>query len=473
VPTQVPSPSLGPTGFVTPDDAAILAGVQADLNAAFGGGLNPGLTTPQGQLAGALAAIIASKNALFLQYVNQVDPQFAQGRLQDGIGRLYFQTRFAATSTTVTASCTGLLGTVLPAGVAVAQDAAGNLYTCSGGILSGAPTAIAFANQVPGPIPFVGPLTIYQTLPGWDSITGATLAGLGRDVETAQAFEARRQASVSANGRDALSSIRAAVLASGKGLTPPQVPTDVYPYENFTAAAQVVGGITVPPHSIYVAVAGGDPTSIATAIWAKKSQGCGFAPSAAFTGSIAGSTLTVSAVDSGIITVGQEVEGTGIPAGTYITALGTGTGGTGTYTLSQAVGTLSSRAMDSAQVIYVPDTSLAVPYPVYRVAYTVPVATPINIAITLAAASNPPANALALLSSSTGLVQAFTGADGGAPQRIGQTVYASRFYPTIQQLLPGVSILSVQVGTGTPAAASQTLNINQVPSLGAITLTLA
>jgi hypothetical protein len=53
-----------------------------------------------------------------------------------------------------------------------------------------------------------------------------------------------------------------------------------------------------------------------------------------FTGSISGTTLTVSAVASGTISVGTYIAGTGIANGTYITALGTGTGTTGTYTVN-------------------------------------------------------------------------------------------------------------------------------------------
>lgn len=62
--------------------------------------------------------------------------------------------------------------------------------------------------------------------------------------------------------------------------------------------------------------------------------------SASFTGSISGNALTVSAVASGTLAVGEIVFGAGVTPGTYISALGTGTGGTGTYTLStsQTVG---------------------------------------------------------------------------------------------------------------------------------------
>lgn len=63
-----------------------------------------------------------------------------------------------------------------------------------------------------------------------------------------------------------------------------------------------------------------------------------------FTGSIAGTTLTVTAVSFGTLAVGRTVFGAGVMAGTTITALGTGTGGVGTYTLSKSQ-TVASRVL--------------------------------------------------------------------------------------------------------------------------------
>jgi hypothetical protein len=48
------------------------------------------------------------------------------------------------------------------------------------------------------------------------------------------------------------------------------------------------------------------------------------------TGSIASTTLTVSAATTGVLAIGSVLSGSGITAGTAITALGSGTGGTGT-----------------------------------------------------------------------------------------------------------------------------------------------
>jgi len=65
-----------------------------------------------------------------------------------------------------------------------------------------------------------------------------------------------------------------------------------------------------------------------------------------FTGSITGNVLTVSAIETGEILLGAMVTGQGIAFGTTITGFLTGTGGTGTYQVSQsqtvAVDTLSA-----------------------------------------------------------------------------------------------------------------------------------
>ena len=57
-----------------------------------------------------------------------------------------------------------------------------------------------------------------------------------------------------------------------------------------------------------------------------------------FTGSTSGTTLTVTAMLSGDpIQVGMFIDGGSVTNGTYITAFGTGSGGTGTYTINQSV----------------------------------------------------------------------------------------------------------------------------------------
>ena len=70
---------------------------------------------------------------------------------------------------------------------------------------------------------------------------------------------------------------------------------------------------------------------------------------AVFTGSISGTTLTVTAMTSGTIAISQALFGISISAETVITALGTGTGGVGTYTVNNSQ-TIASETMNSATV---------------------------------------------------------------------------------------------------------------------------
>ena len=75
-------------------------------------------------------------------------------------------------------------------------------------------------------------------------------------------------------------------------------------------------------------------------------MGTGIRPfSTTFTGSIATTTLTVTALLQGApLVLGMYVDGSSVTDGTYITAFGTGTGGIGTYTVS-ASSTASSTTM--------------------------------------------------------------------------------------------------------------------------------
>ena len=271
-PSSVPKIKFTPAGLVIPAETDVLAGVQDDINAAFGGGLNPALETPQGQLASSQAAIIGDKNNEIAYFVNQIDPQYAEGRFQDAIGRIYFLTRKPATPTSVQATLTGLPGTVVPAGT-LAQDTSGNTYVCASNATIGATgTVIAeFQNTRTGPIPCpAGTLTqVYQAVPGWDAITNAADGTMGSNVESRSDFEYRRKNSVAKNGAGTPQAIYAEVFALADVL-------DVYVKDNPTGSTVNTGSTNYPiaAHSVYVAVVGGTDADIAAAIWRKKDLGC-------------------------------------------------------------------------------------------------------------------------------------------------------------------------------------------------------
>jgi hypothetical protein len=274
--TNVPAPTFGQNGFIIPAESAVQAGVQADMQDAFGGDLNftteaGGATnaTPQAQLADSTTAIIGQANATFLAITQGVDPAYAAGRMQDAIGRIYFIERLPALPTVLQVSCGGAVGVNIPVG-ALVQDPGGNIYSCTGaGTIPGSGSiTLSFANQATGPIAIPSSLTIYQAIPGWD--TAAVSSGaLGQNVETREQFEIRRQATVAGNSFGAISSIIGAVA---------QVPgvLDYWGYDNGTASPATVLGVTVPANSIYIAVVGGTEAAVAAAIWSKKAPGCGY-----------------------------------------------------------------------------------------------------------------------------------------------------------------------------------------------------
>ncbi len=459
MPTNVPAPSLTASGFVAPTEPEILAGVQADQQAAFGGDLNPAPNTPQGQLAASLAAIIGDRNDQLLALFNGIDPATATGRMQDAIGRIYFLERKPALPTVVTATCSGLPGTVIAAG-ARARDQGGRIYVCSDGgtIPVGGNIDLTFACAETGPVACpIGYLSeIYQAIPGWDTITNAAAGVAGRDVENRADFEFRRQQSVAMNGQGSLQSILGAVL---------NVPgvLDAYATENNT---DTVSGATI-------------------------------------TAAIAGTTMTVSAVSSGVIAAGQMVVGTGVAAGTLVTGFGTGTGGTGTYVVSISQ-TVSSTSMVSAPggvvlvknsilvsvyggdaqavaraiwtkkmpgcnmsgntLVTISDTeNYQPPYPIYPITFQAPTTQPIKFAVSMQSNASVPSDAVARVRAA--IIAAFGGADGGPRARIGAYIFASRFYSGIAALGPWALIYSVQVGVTTANQSSVLLAIDKVPTI--------
>src|ERR1017187_5727136 len=175
--TAVPFPQFTDAGFIIPSEQSILAGVQIDWDTAFGGNLNPALTTPQGQVETTETAIINNANQQFLALCNGVDPAYASGRMQDAIGRIYFLERTPAEATVVSATCYGAVGTVIPVD-AWAQDQAGNIYRATESVTIPTPcvftgTISAFTLSVSAVS--LGTITIGQTLQGVGVTSGTTI----------------------------------------------------------------------------------------------------------------------------------------------------------------------------------------------------------------------------------------------------------------------------------------------------------
>ena len=272
--TNVPAITWVNGSPVLPAELDILSGVQEDINTAFGGGVNPSLQTPQGQLAQSETALIGQKNNEIAYIANQVNPAFASGIWQDAIGYIYFITRIPGAGTVVQATCTGAVGTVIPAG-AIAQDTSGYLYSslAAATIPASGFVTIEFQNETQGPIACnIGALSnIYTAIAGWDTITNTTAGALGNYVESRAAFEARRSASVAGNAVNSLQSIYGAVASLANVI-------GVLVVDNPSNSTVNYGSTSYPlaPHSVCVSVAGGTSSAIAQAIWNKKPPGCNY-----------------------------------------------------------------------------------------------------------------------------------------------------------------------------------------------------
>lgn len=270
--TSVPAVSWTATGFVVPAQSAIVTGLNADTNAAFGGNLNIASTTPQGQLIASQAAIIGDSNNQQVNLFNNVDPYLASGRYQDAIGRIYFLTRFPAQPTTLNVLCTGAVGVIIPYN-ALIKDTSGNIYYNTAQAIIGSNGSIVanFAAQNTGPIPVptlnsTSAVQIYTSVNNWNTVAVQSGA-VGQNVESRSAFETRRSLSVAANAVGILDSIQGAVLAI------PGV-EQAYVTENFTSSNVAVGNVTLLANSLYVCVAGGNSNTIGQTIFTKKPPGC-------------------------------------------------------------------------------------------------------------------------------------------------------------------------------------------------------
>lgn len=400
--TNVPDIQWTPTGIVVPQESAVLAGTQADVNAAFGGNLNPALNTPQGQIASSNAAIVQDKNAAIAYLVSQMDPDTAADAFQDAIGRIYFMERTPGTPSTVQCVCVGAFNTTITAG-AQAQDTNGNFWVClqTGTIPIGGSITLPFAavNLGPTAIP-AGIITIIVTgITGWDAISNPSAGAVGSNVESRAAFEFRRQQTVAINAHGSVPAIQAAV-ADVTGVI------DSFVIENFTNATVNTGVTNYPvvAHSVYVAAVGGAPNDIGQAIFDKKDPGCN---------------------------------------------------------------------MNGNTTVVITDNSYASNPPTYNYAYNIPTNAAFVFEVQIQNNANLPANIVTLTQNA--IVASFTGADGSARARIHSTVLAGKFYVSVAAIGPTVNCVNIGLnlkGVGSPTLNSQTMGIDQFPTLQASDVTV-
>jgi hypothetical protein len=259
------------TGTIVPDTSEILTDIQNEFKAAFGSDLDVTPSTPQGLLitAEALArdAVVRNNAAL----ANQINPNIAGGIFLDAVCALTALVRDPATRSTVTATLTGVNGTVIPEG-ARAQTINNDLFestqtvTISGGTATAIFQSVEFGAISSG----IGDLNqIVDSIIGWETITNAAAATLGTEEQTDQSLRALRKLTLAIQGVGLPEAIISAlyIVPGVKSLTF---------RENTAATTQTIDDVSMIAHSVYACIDGGTDTDVATALLQNKSLGAGW-----------------------------------------------------------------------------------------------------------------------------------------------------------------------------------------------------
>ena len=186
---------------------------------------------------------------------------------------------------------------VIPQGLPVSLFSAGGFLVKNEGTTTSAIGQKAYANNVTGGVSFAAT----GTPPAAASVTGSIAANVVTGAIAVNSVTASIAGQVMT-----VTAIGSGVLGAGQALTGTNVSAGTYIVNQLTGTAGGTGTYTVS-----VSQTAASATVVAS-----------------------GGGLTVSAVTTGTLAVGQTISGTGITAGTTITGLGTGTGGTGIYLVS-------------------------------------------------------------------------------------------------------------------------------------------
>lgn len=272
---SIPSVTITDQGVAVPSLDDTMTGLWSLLQTAFGQDLNTSLNTPQGQLVVSLSAMITDERNRWVEFLNQIDPRYAKGVYQDAIGYIYLLERKQATHSVAQVQISGLTGTIIPIGFTFA-DKNGNFWQTTSKLTidnTGVILATVQCVETGAISATTNTITnITTALSGLDRVTNLAPAVVGREIESREDFESRRQDSVAMNAQLTDSAVRGAVANLADVL-------DVYVHSNHTSSSVNYGksNYAIPRNSILLSVVGGNDQKIAWQLLAKAGSGCGFA----------------------------------------------------------------------------------------------------------------------------------------------------------------------------------------------------
>lgn len=280
-------------GIIVADTSDIKTEVQTEMQAALGDDISLEDGTPQGRLID-METEARSQVAINNAYIaNMWNFSTSTGLALDAWGSNFGLTRNPATASRVTATVTGVAGTVISQG-STASTQEGNIFYAENNItigIGGSATGV-FVSKEKGEIscPANSLTKIIDGTLGWETITNANAAVIGTKRQSDESFKQEFYNSGLFLGfslwqdyENALNQVDGVISS--------------YIYDNGEDSAVTIDtGLSVPKHSLYACIDGGSDTDVAMALLNRKSVGCdwgGTTTSVTVTEPVYGNSVTV------------------------------------------------------------------------------------------------------------------------------------------------------------------------------------
>lgn len=261
--------SVDSTGVITVDSSGIKESFVSAYQNALGANINTEAGTFQGQMILNDTAMLAYAQNQCALIANSYSVLTAKGTALDVVANFWGYYRKQGVATVVNCTLTGTDGTVIPAGSLVGDGTYEYKLLDDVTIGSNGKATGQFQCTVSGAISVVsgGITEVITEISGWDTVTNNNAGITGYDTESDNAFRAR----ITANWFNIRA--RGALGAIWDNMGALENVASVLVRENPSNADMVIDDFTLPEHSVFVCVAGGDSTDIAKCMYNQKTIG--------------------------------------------------------------------------------------------------------------------------------------------------------------------------------------------------------
>lgn len=260
-------------GVIVPDTANVKLEIENEYKNALGAQMSTNPSTPQGRLIStetdARMSVIRNNTKL----ANQINPNMASGLFLDAICAFLDIHRTGEVHSTINnVKLTGKPVTAIPKG-AKAKTKFGDIFITNERVVldTHGIAYVDFIAEKAGEVGCdIGELSfIESSILGWETVYNENRAIIGRNIESDELLRFRRNEMLASQGSATVEAIYSELnQLKSKGLH------SCFVLENIKHSTEVIEGITLLPHSIWVCVYGGAEVDVAKALLNVKSGGC-------------------------------------------------------------------------------------------------------------------------------------------------------------------------------------------------------